>query len=150
MGVGQTLSYSYPAVADSVPRARDALSRFAQSAGVNGDQLDAIRLAVSEAATNAVVHAYEGEPGQIQVDAGLGSGELWVLVADDGYGMRPRIDSPGLGVGLALISQVCDGFAIAKRSSGGTEVRMRFGLRESGLRWAGGSGGSIAHAADAA
>jgi serine/threonine-protein kinase RsbW len=149
MGVGQTLSYSYPAVADSVPRAREALSKFAQSAGVSGNQLDAVRLAVSEAATNAVVHAYGGGPGQIQLDAALGSGDLWVLVADDGYGMRPRIDSPGLGVGLALISQVCDEFAIVKRSSGGTEVRMRFGLREGGRHWADGSGGSIAHAADA-
>jgi anti-sigma regulatory factor (Ser/Thr protein kinase) len=150
MGIGQTLSYSYPAVADSVPRAREALSKFAQSVGVRGDQLDAIRLAVSEAATNAVVHAYEGDAGQIQVDAALGSGDLWVLVADDGYGMRPRIDSPGLGVGLALISQVCDEFAIAKSASGGTEVRMRFGLREGGLDWTDGSGGSIAHAVDAA
>lgn len=150
MGVEQTLSYSYPAVADSVPRAREALSKFAQSAGVSGDQLDAIRLAVSEAATNAVVHAYEGDAGQIQVDAGLASGDLWVLVADDGYGMRPRIDSPGLGVGLSLISQVCDEVTIAKRSSGGTEVRMRFGLREGGLDWADGSGATIAHAADAA
>ncbi|HEY1509007.1 MAG TPA: ATP-binding protein [Solirubrobacteraceae bacterium] len=137
-------------MADSVPRAREALSKFAQSAGVTGDQLDAVRLAVSEAATNAVVHAYEGEPGQIQVDAGLGSGGLWVLVADDGYGMRPRIDSPGLGVGLALISQVCDEFAIAKRSSGGTEVHMRFGLREGGFGWADGPRATIAHAADAA
>jgi serine/threonine-protein kinase RsbW/stage II sporulation protein AB (anti-sigma F factor) len=126
------------------------LSRFAQSAGVSGDQLDDIRLAVSEAATNVVVHAYEGDSGQIRVDAGLTSGNLWVLVADDGYGMRPHIDSPGLGVGLSLISQVCDEFAIAKRSSGGTEVRMRFGLGDNGLDWADRSGGSIAHAVDAA
>jgi serine/threonine-protein kinase RsbW len=128
MGRGQTLSYTYPAVADSVPRAREALSTFARSAGATDDQLDSIRLAVSEAATNVVVHAYDDDSGRIQLEAGLASGELWVQIADDGLGMRPQVESPGLGFGLSLISQVCDEFEIAKRSSGGLEVRMRFAL----------------------
>jgi anti-sigma regulatory factor (Ser/Thr protein kinase) len=137
MGRGQTMSHTYPAVADSVPRAREALSTFARAAGATNDQLDSIRLAVSEATTNVVVHAYEDDPGRIQLDAGLAAGELWVLIADDGLGMRPQIQSPGLGVGLSLISQVCDEFEIAKRSSGGLEVRMRFSLGEDGMNWAG-------------
>src|SRR5690242_16527813 len=91
MGRGQTLSHTYPAVADSVTRAREALSSFARSAGASGDQLDSIRLAVSEAATNVVVHAYDDVPGKIQLDAGLTSDELWVLIADDGGGMRPQV-----------------------------------------------------------
>jgi serine/threonine-protein kinase RsbW len=128
MNTAQTLSESYPAVADSVPRARNALSSFAASAGATRDQLDAIRLAVSEAATNVVVHAYGEDPGEIQLQAGLSSGELWIAVADEGLGMRPMIESPGLGVGLSLISQVADAFAIAKRPTGGIEVRMRFVL----------------------
>lgn len=142
MGRGQTLSQTYPAVAASVPRAREALSTFAQSAGANDDQLDAIRLAVSEAATNVVVHAYDDAPGRIQLDAGLSSGELWILVGDEGVGMRPQVQSPGLGFGLSLISQVCDEFEIAKRSSGGLEVRMRFLLGGQTVHWAGRTGGS--------
>ena len=144
MGRGQTLSNTYPAVADSVPRAREALSKFARAAGATGDQLDSIRLAVSEAATNVVVHAYDDSSGRssgrIQLDAGLSAGELWVLIADDGLGMRPQIESPGLGFGLSLISQVCDEFEIAKRSSGGIEVRMRFALGGGGTHWAGRAG----------
>ena len=137
MGRGQTMSYTYPAVADSVPRAREALSTFAEAAGATDDQLDSIRLAVSEATTNVVVHAYDDdESGRIQLDAGLASGELWVLIADDGLGMRPQVQSPGLGFGLSLISQVCDEFEIAKRSSGGLELRMRFALGHSGVNWA--------------
>jgi anti-sigma regulatory factor (Ser/Thr protein kinase) len=149
MGRGQTLSDTYPAVADSVPRARDALSSFARSAGATDDQLDSIRLAVSEAATNVVVHAYEDESGRIQLDAGLSSGELWVLIADDGLGMRPQAQSPGLGFGLSLISQVCDEFEIAKRSSGGLEVRMRFALGDR-IAWAKGCGGSSIRFAETA
>lgn len=151
MGRGQTMSHIYPAVADSVPRARDALSRFARSAGATGAQLDSIRLAVSEAATNVVVHAYDRGPGQIQLDAGLTSDELWVLIADDGLGMRPQVQSPGLGFGLSLISQVCDEFEIAKRSSGGLEVRMRFDLGQGqGHRSAGRNGGSTIRFAETA
>jgi serine/threonine-protein kinase RsbW len=133
-GPGRSLNRCYPAVANSVPRAREELGAFAQSAGATTEQLDAIRLAVSEAATNVVVHAYDERPGEIQVNARLDSGELLVEVADDGLGMRPRIDSPGLGVGLALISQVADAFALATRSSGGTEVHMRFALGMSDMR----------------
>jgi serine/threonine-protein kinase RsbW len=145
MGRGQTMSHTYPAVADSVPRAREALSTFARAAGATADQLDSIRLAVSEATTNVVVHAYEDESGRILLNAGLSAGELWVLIADDGLGMRPQIESPGLGFGLSLISQVCDEFEIAKRSSGGLEVRMRFALG-GGMKWAHGTGSSFSFA----
>jgi len=148
MGRGQTLSNTYPAVADSVPRAREALSSFARSAGATDDQLDSIRLAVSEAATNVVVHAYDDNSGRIQLEAGLSSGELWVQIADDGLGMRPQAQSPGLGFGLSLISQVCDEFEIAKRSSGGLEVRMRFAL--GGVDWADRTGRSSIHFAETA
>jgi len=142
MGRGQTLSHTFPAVADSVPRAREALSTFARDAGASAEQLDSIRLAVSEAATNVVVHAYEDDPGRMLLDAGLSAGELWVLIADDGLGMRPQIQSPGLGFGLSLMSQVCDEFEIAKRSSGGLEVRMRFALNRGGMEWGDAAGGS--------
>src|SRR6476469_2620358 len=142
MGHGQTLRHTFPAVADSVPRAREALSTFARAAGVSAEQLDSIRLAVSEAATNVVVHAYEDDAGRILLDAGLSAGELWVLIADDGLGMRPQIQSPGLGFGLSLMSQVCDEFEIATRSSGGLEVRMRVALSEGRLNCATGPGSS--------
>lgn len=150
MGHGQTFSHTYPAVADSVPRAREALSTLARAGGATADQIDSIRLAVSEAATNVVVHAYDDDSGRIQLDAGLAAGELWVLIADDGLGMRPQTQSPGLGFGLSLISQVCDEFEIAKRSSGGLEVRMRFALGDDGMAWADGAGGSTIRFAETA
>jgi serine/threonine-protein kinase RsbW len=122
------LSESFPAVAGSVPLAREALTDFAAAAGAAKDQLYAIRLAASEALTNVVMHAYRGAPGRIYVSAAVASSELWVLIADDGCGLRPGSDSSGLGIGLALIANASDGFAIVSRASGGTEVRMRFSL----------------------
>ena len=115
-------------MAGSVPLARHALAEFAQRAGATPDEVDDIRLAASEALANAVVHAYRGGPGQVYVSAAMAAGELWVLIADDGFGLQAGSGSSGLGVGLALISEITDGFAVVNRSGGGTEVRMRFSL----------------------
>lgn len=128
--VGSPLNASYPAVPESVPGAREAVAELAAAAGAPPGQVGAVRLAVSEAITNAVVHAYRGSQGRVYLTAAVVSDELWVLVGDDGCGMQVRSDSPGLGLGLLLISQECDGFTVLARASGGTEVRMRFDLVE--------------------
>lgn len=126
---GETFSTSYPAVAEAVPAARNTLTEFARRAGATEERLQAIRLAASEAITNAVLHAYElAERGEVHVSASYVEGELWVLVSDSGHGMRRRDDSPGLGLGLALVAQLADDFQILSRGSGGTELRMRFSL----------------------
>jgi serine/threonine-protein kinase RsbW len=126
---GETFSATYPAIPGSVGIARNELTGFAQRAGVAEERLHAVRLAASEAITNAVLHAYERfEAGEVHVSASYVEGELWVLVADAGHGMRSRDDSPGLGLGLALVAQLADDFQILSRGSGGTELRMRFNL----------------------
>jgi serine/threonine-protein kinase RsbW/stage II sporulation protein AB (anti-sigma F factor) len=122
------LSRDYSAVADSVPLARSALVALARSAGADDGQLEAVRLAVSEALTNAVIHAYPESAGRIHVVAWAASGELIVEIADDGLGFQTHTDTPGLGMGLGLISQLTDDFTIRQPHSGGTAVRMRFWL----------------------
>lgn len=135
MALGEALNESYPAVPESVPLARRAVSAVAARAGASGDRLDEIRLAVSEALTNAVVHAYRnGTPGHFHLTAAVAPGELWVLIGDDGRGMHAWNDSEGLGIGLSLISGLSDDFAIVTRASGGTEVQMRFELRKARVR----------------
>jgi anti-sigma regulatory factor (Ser/Thr protein kinase) len=125
----RTFTQSYPAVADTVPRARAALAMFARATGATAEQVDSVRLAVSEALTNAVLHAYGGESGAVHVSAVRTEGELTIVIADDGHGMAQVSPSPGLGMGLALIASVADCFAMSKRVEGGTEIRMRFGSR---------------------
>jgi two-component sensor histidine kinase len=114
----ENLVQSYPAIPASVPVARRELTEYALRAGASVEQLDAVRLACSEALTNVVVHAYGGYAGRIYVNAGL----------------RSNYESSGLGVGLALIAQASDGLTIMNRGSGGTEVRMRFRLEAAQVR----------------
>jgi len=122
------ISECYPAAAASVPQARQALVSLASRAGASEEQVEAVRLASSEALTNVVQHAYGGGEGSIHVASAVTDDELWVLIADDGCGLEPRADRPGLGLGLGLIAQVSDELAIVPRAGGGTEVRMRFNL----------------------
>jgi anti-sigma regulatory factor (Ser/Thr protein kinase) len=143
---GLYLIKSYPAIRDSVPRARETLTAFAIAAGASGDELDDIRLAASEALTNAVIHAYRGEPGRVHMTAAVASGELYVLIADDGVGVHAGTERPGLGMGLALIASACDELIVVERASGGTELRMRFALRTSAPSSSDHSRGSVASA----
>ena len=126
--LAESLNESYPAVSESVRLARGAVGAFAADAGASGEKLDAVRLAVSEALTNAVMHAYGGDPGRVEVTAAVASGELWVLIGDDGRGLRAVGGSRGRGIGLALIALVSDNLTIARRSSGGIELRVGFKL----------------------
>lgn len=125
-GRRSALKETYPAVAAAVTSARRRIVAFAAASGADPDQIEAIRLAASEALGNVVQHAYPDGPGKMEVAAWPVQGELWILIADDGCGLHAGRESEGLGLGLALISQVSDGFVVMERGSGGTEVRMRF------------------------
>jgi serine/threonine-protein kinase RsbW len=109
----------------SVSAARHALAEF-----VAGRSIDrpAVEVAVSEAVSNAVLHAYRNaaEPGRIAVRAEFATARLRVEVSDGGLGMRPRSDSPGLGLGLPLIAQLAARVDIS--SEQGTTVRMDFAV----------------------
>jgi len=126
--VARNLNETYEATPVAVAEGRTQLADFAAKVGATPSQVDAVRLAASEAMTNSVLHAYRGSPGLIYVNAAVASGELWILISDDGCGLKPRADRPGLGLGLGLISQVSDDFAVVSRATGGTEVRIRFNL----------------------
>lgn len=118
----------------AVGSARHAVADFAERAGADAGQIEAIRLAVSEAVTNAIVHGYRSGQGEVLVTAALAEGEIWVLIGDQGCGMRAHADTPGLGLGLALIAQMADEMWIAPRAEGGTEIRMRFPLTRARAR----------------
>jgi serine/threonine-protein kinase RsbW len=127
------LDACYPANPPQVAAIRRAVSDFALRSGAGSTALIRIELAVSEAATNVVLHAYRptGRAGDIHVTAALVDGAFEVRVRDDGGGMAPRTDSPGMGLGLSLMAGESDCFAIRDADGGGTEVILRFELAAS-------------------
>lgn len=68
-----------------------------------GDTIGDVKLAVSEAATNAIQHAYpSGTTGTVAATAWTEAAQLRITISDEGTGMVPRSDSPGLGLGLPI------------------------------------------------
>ena len=120
------LDVDLPAEPRSASQARravlDALS------GIAVDK-DAVGVVVSEAVTNAVVHAYRDRdtPGRVHVSASLEDDGVAVAVDDDGLGMRPRLDSPGVGLGLPLMGDLADRVDISSRGPG-TRIAAFFAL----------------------
>jgi anti-sigma regulatory factor (Ser/Thr protein kinase) len=122
------LAQRLPARAESIPRIRAAIAGFAADGGARGALLYSIELAVTEAASNVVAHAYRpGTAGLIHVSAEAREDTLEVVVADDGTGLRAK-QSDGAGLGLPLIAEATADVAIRSRPRGGTEVAMRFRL----------------------
>jgi anti-sigma regulatory factor (Ser/Thr protein kinase) len=115
----------------AVPLVRAALARVAEREGVPAHVSSAIALAVTEACTHVVLHAYVDAqaPGDLRVRAGKAHGNLIVEVADDGRGLVAHVDGPGLGLGLPLIAQMTDVLEIrTDRARPGLVLRMHFGV----------------------
>ena len=120
---------SWEATPENVAIARHAVVAHLREVQTSDPPLSDIALAVSEAATNAVTHGYVGRPpGQFRVALAASEDEVEVLVEDDGRGMVPRPDSPGLGLGLPLIATVADRFETHTVPAGGTRLCMWFRL----------------------
>jgi serine/threonine-protein kinase RsbW/stage II sporulation protein AB (anti-sigma F factor) len=110
--------------------ARACVADFASSLGVPAAVLDGVRLAVSEAVSNAVLHGYRSGPaGPVTVVAEAADAHLVVSVHDRGEGLAPRDDSPGAGLGLPLIAEVAESLSVGPGDDGrGTVLRMTFDL----------------------
>jgi serine/threonine-protein kinase RsbW/stage II sporulation protein AB (anti-sigma F factor) len=122
--------WTVTATAEQIAVLRHEVGHYAQRVGVAEGRLGDVRLAVSEAATNAVLHAYrDRDPGQIRVHAHIADdGTLCIVVEDDGFGPLPRPDSPGLGLGLPTIASVADAVELSAGKAAGARLSMRFAV----------------------
>jgi anti-sigma regulatory factor (Ser/Thr protein kinase) len=124
-----------PARAENVAIVRHALGALGEAYGVDEETLADIRLAVTEACTNVVIHAYpDGQDGPLEVRADLSRRSLTVKVLDRGPGIVPRPDSPGLGLGLPLIASLAESVELGRDDDDHTEVQMVFDIPRDPVR----------------
>jgi stage II sporulation protein AB (anti-sigma F factor) len=113
---------------DSVPKARHEVTRFADAHEVDTDVLQRMRLAVTEAVANVVVHAYRfGESGVIGLRAACYDDRVDLEVVDSGIGIAPDPDGAGLGFGMGLIGTMADRVEM-QTSESGVRITMCFSL----------------------
>jgi serine/threonine-protein kinase RsbW len=119
------LEVRLPGEPESVPRARhlvrDLLVR--QDLGEHPGVL----LSVSEACTNAIVHAYPDGDGDVDLEAQTDGSLLHVSVRDYGVGMETPAHRGGPGYGMLLIRAHAVGLEV-RDCDPGTEVTMTFDL----------------------
>jgi serine/threonine-protein kinase RsbW len=119
-----------PARPEGVAVVRQALAGMADALDFDATVLADMKMAVSEACTNVVVHAYGDGDGLLEVDMAADDAGLTIYVRDRGSGIQPNPqparDVPALGLGLPLIAALSDAFELQGSAGEGTEVRMTF------------------------
>ena len=134
-GAGDPLSsdvrLSLPARAENIAVVRHVIGALLESLGVPERLVEDIRLAVTEACTNVVRHAYVDGPGPVEVIVRPAEDHaLTVIVADRGRGITPGASpsAEGPGLGLPLIAALTDGLEIQHSPETGSRLAMSFRL----------------------
>ncbi len=127
--------------AENVVLVRDVLGGLGECLDL-GDAVEDIKAAVSEAANNVVLHAYDERGGPMEVEIAACGRELVVVVRDRGVGIGPRVVDerhPGRGIGLAVIEALAASVELRAQDGPGLEVAMRFDVPAQpelpGLAW---------------
>ena len=120
------VALTLPARAENVAVVRHALGGLGEALDLDPQTLSDLKLAVTEACTNVVVHAYPDGEGLMEIAADIEGAVLRISIRDDGRGIVPRPDSPGLGLGLPLIATLSETLELGKADDDRTEVSMTF------------------------
>lgn len=114
------------AVAENVGVLRQAAGAAAETVGFPPERVEDVVLAVGEAGANVVMHAYPDAAGAFALLIDRPRGLLRIVVRDWGGGVAPRLESPGLGLGLPLIGSLADTVELGPGAGGSNDVTMCF------------------------
>ncbi|MEW6545675.1 MAG: anti-sigma F factor [Bacillota bacterium] len=127
------LHIEFPALPANVGVARVAVASFAAQLEFTWAELEEVKVAVSEAVTNAVVHAYPKGPGPVKVRAQLDGGILAVEVEDQGVGIADvaqarqtsfTTDPERMGLGFTFMESFMDQVEVWSEPGRGTRVSL--------------------------
>ena len=127
----ERLELTVPAEASRLPELRRVVGEFAVSHGAAKDTIDSAVLAVHEACSNVVRHAYGPESGSLHVKGGCEYGLLQFVVSDNGTPVADPHARKGAGLGLELIRTLANDVDIEGPGEQGTRIRITFRLEGS-------------------
>ena len=122
-----------PAQPENVSVIRHVLGAFAEALRLPDELVEDLRLAVTEACTNVVRHAYPpNETGAVEITIQPMEEHVSVIVSDHGRGIGTSSDTTGPGLGLPLIAAIADEVDLQPVPGGGSRVAMTFSRRSRG------------------
>jgi serine/threonine-protein kinase RsbW len=128
---GGIVALTVPARAEFIALGRLALTGLARTRALSAEIVADLKLALTEACSNSVRHAYdEGREGVVEILYELSDDRIAIQVTDDGSGFDPEIleraqeelDEGGLGI--AIIRALTDELEIGARPEGGSRLRF--------------------------
>jgi serine/threonine-protein kinase RsbW len=132
----RAITLRIPAKAEYITLCRLALTGLAQLREIGDDTMSDLKLALTEAVSNSVRHAYgPGGDGHVRITYELTPDRIGIEVVDDGEGFdpdeAPSFDGDELsegGLGIAIIRTIADEFEI-QSAPGARGSRLRFAKR---------------------
>ena len=131
---GRSIRLTIPARPEYITLGRLALTAIAGVRPLSDETLHDLKLALTEACTNSVKHAYGEDGGSIDIVYELLSDRLAVEVGDAGAGFEPNGGRRGGagedelleegGLGIEIIRALTDEVEIAEREGGGSRLRF--------------------------
>jgi serine/threonine-protein kinase RsbW len=119
-----------PAKPEYITLCRLALTGFSRLRPIGDELLADLKLAITEACSNSVRHAYGEGEGHVEITYELKGDTLAVEVSDEGRGFEPNgglLEADALsegGLGIAIIRAIADELVIARRAGGGSRLRF--------------------------
>jgi serine/threonine-protein kinase RsbW len=132
-GQAQAIRLTIPAKPEFITLGRLALTGIARlrSEAMSQEVLGDLKLALTEACTNSVRHAYADGEGMVEIVYELHPDRLVVEVRDQGEGFEPPSTSPlgsedlsEGGLGIAIIQALSDEFELGEGMQGGSRLRF--------------------------
>jgi serine/threonine-protein kinase RsbW len=128
--ISSDVRLSLPARPENVAVIRHMLGAFAEPLRLPPALVEDMRLAITEACTNVVRHAYhDAEPGAMDVVIRSVGDRLELIVSDHGSGMGPSPDLSGPGLGLPMIAALADNVEFEHGAGRGSRLTMAFRCR---------------------
>ena len=124
---------SFLSQSSNVSLARMAVTTFASELGFTLSELEEIKVAISEAVTNSIIHGYPENQGIVDIEMELEDNSLHVIISDYGQGIddieevkKPAYSTKDehMGLGLAFIDSFMDQTVIDSQPGEGTVIKM--------------------------
>lgn len=127
----------FPSLPKNVGFARSAAAIYASRLDFTLDEIDEIKVAASEAVSNAVIHGYRDTVGTITMEMIVANGDLWIHVTDSGRGIEDvewarqathtSLPDVHMGLGFVFMDEYMDELVIESYPGEGTLLKMKKG-----------------------